>query len=269
MVNLRRGWIWYLAGLLLAVVAGVIAVWALRQAVPAEAPAKPATRPVIVAIKNLSARQIVQLDAVEARDMALELIPSGAVFRIEDAAGKFSMTEVKAGQPLLAQNLISPASGTGTNIISATNTLAALLPPDKVAIVLPATDLLSQSSDVSIGDRVDILASLAVPAPQEGEGGQVTLMNLQNISVIKVLAEAAPQQSQSVQGQQKEQERGKATGLVLAVDPQDGVTLKYFIDAGARISIDLRPPKATASFDVSPVTLNYIIDKYRITFRNR
>jgi hypothetical protein len=52
--------------------------------------------------------------------------------------------------------------------------------------------------------------------------------------------------------------------LVVAVDPQDAVTLKYFVDAGANVSIGLRPPKLTTIFDILPETINYIADKFGI-----
>jgi hypothetical protein len=40
--------------------------------------------------------------------------------------------------------------------------------------------------------------------------------------------------------------------------------LKYFVDAGANVSIGLRPPKLTTIFDVIPVTINYIADMFGI-----
>jgi hypothetical protein len=40
------------------------------------------------------------------------------------------------------------------------------------------------------------------------------------------------------------------------------VTLKYYLDAGARVSIGLRPPKFTNIFNIIPVTLNYLADKF-------
>jgi len=261
-MGLRRGWIWYLAGLLLAVIAGLIAMVALRRAVPAAEPARQATRPVIVARTDISARQVVPADAVETRNLPLEEIPSGAIYRVEDAVGKFTMTEFKAGNPLLAQNLVAPPSGPGSSITS-TVKLAALLPNDKVGVVLPAGDLLSQSGDVDIGDRVDILASLVVVGAGEGEAGQVSLMSLQNVSVIKVLQEAQSSGSSSGQSGQTQQ-RTKIMGLVLALDPQDAVVLKYFIDANAKVSIDVRPNKLTSIFVVLPVSINYIADKYGI-----
>ncbi len=258
-MKLRRGWIWYLAGLLLAIIAGVVAVMALQQAVPTAEPARPATRPVIVAARNIEARQIVPLDAVEARDFQLDAIPSGAVFRVEDAAGKFALQAVAAGQPMLAQNLAAPPSGPGSTITS-TVQLSALLPEDKVAVALPADELLSKSGDVGIGDHIDIIGTLVVIGDEEGEAGQVTVMNLQNVPVVKVLEEVEPSSSSDP----NRSARTKITGLVLAVDPQDAVILRYFVDANARLSIDLRSPELKSVFDVVPVTINYLADKFGI-----
>ena len=253
-MNLGRGWIWYAAGLLLALIAGVLAVLALRQAAPAAQPAR-ASRPVIVARRDIPARQNITLEALEARDVPLENIPSGAIYRVEDALGKTILQDVKAGAPLLAQYLTSQGIGLA---VTTTASLALQLPPDKVAVVLPAGDLLSASGDVNVGDRIDLLASMVVASQKAGEGGQVTLMNLQNVPIIKVLYESTSGGA-LVQTQQR-----RVTGLVLAVEPQDGIILKYFADSGAKLSIDLRASRLTMSFDVTPVTLEYLADKYKI-----
>jgi Flp pilus assembly protein CpaB len=235
----------------LAIVAGVIAVVALQQAVPQTPPAPPPTQPVIVARTAIDARQVVLPEQLQTKNMLLSEVPSGAVFRIEDAVGKFTLQPFAAGQPLLAQSLVAISPGAG-GAITTTSKLAALLPDDKIGVVLPADDLLSKSGEVSTGDRVDILASLSVASSGEGKGGQVTLMTLQNIAVIKTLQEAANNKDQP----------GKITGLVVAVDPQDAVTLKYFVDSGANVSIGLRPPKLTTIFDLVPETINFIADKF-------
>lgn len=252
-MKLRKGWIWYLAGLLLAIVAGLIAVVALQQAVPQAQPAPPATQPVIVARERIDARQVILPEQLETKSLLLSEVPSGAVFRLEDAAGKFTLLPIEAGQPLLAQNLVSISPGAGGSITT-TSKLTALLPTDKIGVALPADDLLSQSGEVGTGDHVDILASLPVASSVEGKGGQVTLLTLQNVPVVRSLEQASG----------KEDQPGKIVGLVVAVDPQDAVTLKYFVDAGANVSLGLRPPKLTSIFDVLPVTINYIADKFGI-----
>ncbi len=252
-MKLRRGWIWYLAGLLLAIIAGVVAVVALQQAVPPAPVAAPATQPVIVARTAIDARQVVLPEQLDTKNMLLSDVPSGAIFRVEDAAGKFTLQPIDAGQPLLVQNLVSISPG-GGGTITTTSKLAALLPDNKIAVVLPASDLLSKSGELGTGDRVDVLASMSVASSGEGKGGQVTLMTLQNVPVVKALQEATGKQDQ----------QGAITGLVVALDPQDAVTLKYFVDAGANVSLSLRPAKLTSVFDVVPETINYIADKFGI-----
>ena len=252
-MKLRRGWIWYLAGLLLAIIAGVVAVVALQQAVPPAQPAAPATQPVIVARTGIDARQVVLPEQLDTKNMLLSDVPSGAIFRVEDVAGKFTLQPIAAGQPLLVQNLVTISPGAG-GTITTTSSLAALLPDNKIGVVLPASDLMSKSGEVSTGDHVDVLASLAVVGSGEGKGGQVTLMTLQNVPVVKALQQASGKQDQP----------GPITGLVVAVDPQDAVTLKYFVDAGANVSLSLRPAKLTSVFDVVPETINYIADKFGI-----
>jgi Flp pilus assembly protein CpaB len=251
--------IFYLAGLLLAIAAGVLAVLALRQAVPTPEPTRPATRSVIVAKQPIAARQVVLIESLEVRDFLVDEIPSGAVFRMEDAVGKFSFQNIEVGQPLLAQNLASLSTG-GTSGITSTARLAALLPADKIGVVLPANDLLSKSGEVDTGDHVDLLASLSVVGGEQDRGGQVTLLTLQDIPVIKTLEEAVQQQSNGNQPPA----RGKITGLIVALDPQEAVTLKYFVDSGANLSLAVRPPKLTSIFQVIPVTLNYLADKFGI-----
>ena len=252
-MKVRRGWIWYLAGLLLAIVAGVIAIVALQQAVPKAEPVAPATQAVIVARAPIDSRQVVLPEQLETKNLLLSDVPSGAVFRLEDAAGKFTLQPVAQGQPLLAQNLVSLSPGAGGSITN-TGKLAALLPENKIGVILPAVDLMSQSGEVSTGDRVDVLASLSVVSSAEGKGGQVTLLTLQNVPVIKAIQEAAKDKDQP----------GKTTGLVVALDPQDAVTLKYFVDAGANITLGLRPAKLNTIFTLVPETINYIADKFGI-----
>ncbi len=252
-MKLRRGWSWYLAGLLLAIVAGVIAVIALRQAVPQAEPVAPPTQPVIVARTAIDARQVVLPEQLETKNLLLSEVPSGAVFRLEDAAGKLALQPIAAGQPLLAQNLVSLSPGSSGGLTT-TGQLAALLPADKIGVVLPAGDLLSKSGAVSTGDRVDIMASLPVASATAGKGGQVTLLTLQNVPVIRTLESASSSKEQ----------QGQVLGLIVAVESQDAVTLKYFVDAGANISFGLRPTKLTTIFDVVPVTINYIADKFGI-----
>jgi hypothetical protein len=52
--------------------------------------------------------------------------------------------------------------------------------------------------------------------------------------------------------------------LLVTLAPQDALTLKYLIDAGGGIDIVLRAPGVERPFDVAPVDIDYLINRYSI-----
>ena len=66
----------------------MIAVVALQQAVPPAPVAAPATQPVIVARQHIDARQVILPEQLQTKNMLLSEVPSGAIFRIEDAEAR-------------------------------------------------------------------------------------------------------------------------------------------------------------------------------------
>ena len=48
------------------------------------------------------------------------------------------------------------------------------------------------------------------------------------------------------------------------MSPQDALVLKYVKDAGGILDIVLRAPGAEQPFDVEPVDVDYILNRYQI-----
>ncbi|MBG7609877.1 MAG: hypothetical protein IZT55_03330, partial [Anaerolineae bacterium] len=48
------------------------------------------------------------------------------------------------------------------------------------------------------------------------------------------------------------------TAYLLALKPQDALVLKYLIDSGADIDMAIRSPVSTETYDLDPVTDEYI-----------
>ena len=48
------------------------------------------------------------------------------------------------------------------------------------------------------------------------------------------------------------------------VTPQDAVTLNYLIYSGAELTLALRFPRDDIRIDTSPVTLQFLLEQYRI-----
>ncbi|MFC1879804.1 RcpC/CpaB family pilus assembly protein [Chloroflexota bacterium] len=102
----------------------------------------------------------------------------------------------------------------------------------------------------------------------------VSHMMLQDIMVLQIgtfplegEAEAAAAAAAAQQAQGEEQQAPtvvKPDIVTLIVTPQDAVTLNYLIYAGAEITLALRFPQDDIRIDTSPVTLQFLLEQYRL-----
>ena len=169
------------------------------------------------------------------------------------------------------------------NVMIRRRNLPLLLGNDKIAIAMPADDILSKWGAVAPGDHVDVLFSIDVlletPLPadilkmaQEGTPfspverdqslDKVSVLSLQNLEVLQVIEEPTAVESQQQQQQQPVTLPPKA--LILKIDPQDALVLNYLIDSVGKISLALRSPTNNALFDVEAVNINYLVLRYGI-----
>jgi hypothetical protein len=57
--------------------------------------------------------------------------------------------------------------------------------------------------------------------------------------------------------------------IALAVSPQDAVVLTWYVEAGVPITFALRSASSTSLAETDPVTLDYILNRFRITLPDR
>jgi len=265
----RRSWLWFLAAIVLAGLAGLIAIFALRQAATRESPeAATPGRVVVVARQPIAINSTLRVDNVVSEERSA--VPSGAAVQIQDVLGRVTLRDIAQGEVILMQDLTSEISGT--------RNLPFLLGDDKIAVALPANDTLTKWGAVAPGDHVDVLFTLDVlletPLPSEiqamAEEGitvpamerdqsldKVSVLSLQNLEVLQVIEEPLPTQDQ-------EQASVPLRALVLKIDPQDAMVLKYLIDSAGKIDLALRSPTNNTLFDVEPVNINYLMLRYGI-----
>jgi len=256
-----RGFIWLIAGLVVALLAGLVGFVTLNRAAVRTAGLEVQGVPevqVVVAARGVAVRAVLGADDVELKSRPVTAVPEGAVARVEDAVGKITLVELYPGEAILAQRLLDP------NLITANGRYALLVAGDEVLMALPTVDLLSRVDVLKPGDHVDLLFSLDVPAEVAqgrgaGEEKQVTLNLLQNLTIAAVV------------GGQTAAERGEAgepQALLLTITPQDALVLKYAIDAGGFLDIVLRAPGVERPFATEPVDIDYVIDRYGIPITN-
>jgi Flp pilus assembly protein CpaB len=282
-----RGCIWLIAGLLIAVLAGVMAYLYLGQAAEQSAEVAVDTTPrvqVVVAARAVPLRaQLTEAD-LRLAEFAVETVPQGALASVPDAVGRITMVELYPGEPVLAQRLVDP------NYVSGDGRTALVLAPEEILMAFPATDLLSTLTVLKPGDRVDLYISLEIPWGRElaatgaaattaataGTGAVTeltTFIVLQNVGIAALpgsIPEQAPEEQAAaglIPGDTQPQQQAATqppTAILFTMAPQDALVLKYIMDKGAVQSIVLRAPGADTPFETEPVNIDYVINRFNL-----
>jgi len=249
----RKGCLWFAGGLLLALLAGGLAFVAVMQA--ASSPKAKSEAPkvrVVVAAREIPLQTPIADADVAVREVPPEVVPEGALTDPKDAVGKIVTTPVARDEILVGQRLLKP-DYVGPQA-------ALVMDPKKVLVALPAADLLSQLDIIRAGDRVDLMFSF-VPSKVSAslDSLLVTAMVLQDVRVAAVIhaRPADPTKSGTT--------TGAPQALLLALDPQDALTVKYFRDNGGAVDFALRSPAAAdGPFNVINVDGDYIVQRFKL-----
>ncbi len=269
-MNRRRGILWLVAGLVLAIMAAGLSYYAFQQVVvrQAETPVGKTTQAVVVARQAINERAVIRLADISTEERPLEEVPSGAVFKTDDAVGRIAVRSIAAGQVLLAQNLVE--SFTPTNLDQTAATTATVnfnqaLGEDLVAFALPVTDKLSKEGILLAGDHVDLLFSTDVVGSQEGTGGKVSVYAIQDLEILQITYQPPPDAQADAKKEDQSAEPAPLVPktLILAINPQDAVVLKYAIDTQSPLDLVLRGQNNRRRFDVDAVHINTVSERYR------
>ena len=145
-----RGFMFLAAGLVLAVLAGVVGFVALVNA-GAQGDSGEAAGPeamVVVVTRGVSARSVLGAIDVELKGVSEESIPPGALTRLEDALGRVVLSDLYAGEVVLTQRLVDP------DVTTRDGRTALVLAKDKVLMAFPAQDLMSRIDVLKPGDSL-------------------------------------------------------------------------------------------------------------------
>ena len=263
-----KGLIWFIAGIILALLAGFVAYSTLTRV--AETPVQSGDAgpvvTVVVANRNIPARTLLTQEDLTEVDFPVGATPDGQIAGIDGAVGKLTLVPLYGGEPVLEQKLIDP------NVVGADGRTSVFLNEDQVLMAVPAQDLMSRVGVLKPGDRVDLFYSLSFPE-NRGIGGaddaekseQSTFALLQNVTIVGMIGSIQPVQ---VDGSAPEDVAASTTirpdSLLVTLPPQDALTLKYLIDAGGILDIVMRAPGVERPFETDPVDVDYLINRYSI-----
>jgi pilus assembly protein CpaB len=254
----NRGCLWLTAGVVVAILAGVVGFLVLSRAAGQSAGGGAVTAgrtvPVVVAGQAVPVGELLSAEMLKVRQVPVESTAEGAVGAVADAVGKVTMVDLYPGEVILAQRLADP------NVISGAGRKALILSEGQVLMAFPASDLMSKAGVLKPGDHVDLLFSLKFPnqtaGAQAGENARLATFNLLQNVTIAALVGGKPATGSTSQG--------PPDALLLTIAPQDALVLKYVSDAGGTMDIVLRAPGDTGPYDTTPVDVDFMINRYKI-----
>ncbi len=139
---------------------------------------KSAVVPVVVAVVDLPRGGSITPEAVKIKVFPSELVPAGALSKLEDAVNRGIFVPLTKDEPVLESKLAPKGAGRG---------LAALIPSGMRAYSVKVPDVAQGVAGFILpGNRVDVLLSIGDIGGSNETGGGSTTTLLQNVEILAV-----------------------------------------------------------------------------------
>src|SRR5271157_5555900 len=134
--------------------------------------------PVVVAAYDLPRGGSIVPEAVKIKEFPTDLVPAGALSKLEDAVNRGIFVPLTRDEPVLESKLAPKGAGRG---------LAALIPSGMRAYTVKVPDVAQGVAGFILpGNRVDVLLSVGEIAGTSDTGGGSTSTLLQNVEILAV-----------------------------------------------------------------------------------
>lgn len=239
------------------------------------------TQKVVVTTHDITLGGLLKQEDLQLIDVPVELAPRSALTNVESAIGRISKVPMVSGELVLEHHLADP-----TNV---SHDLAFTLGDNTVLVAFPADDLMSSLAVLQRGDVVDLFVSATEevkPSTQtinpQTNGPETisrlfTFDALQRVGVTAIVVDIVTQnnnegaipgstagQTNSTAQATPQPQNARPKGYLLALTPQDALVLKHLKDIGGKFDFALRNPTSTELFQLNPVLMEYIVDKYQL-----
>lgn len=233
------------------------------------------TTDVVITTHDLAVGNVINREDIQLATVPVSLVPRDALLSIDAALGKFAVVHLIQGEMVLQHHLADP-----TNV---SHDIGYIIADDQVLMAFPAADLMSGLGVLQRGDNVDIFATMTVEVTPTtftpgsttttGEEQAITRMftfdAFQRVQltaiVVQVVTESTSQPALQGGAQPTPSPAtGPIRAYLLAMSTQDALVLKHMRDSGAIFDFVLRSPTSTELFEVSPVTVEYLLQRYQL-----
>jgi len=232
-----------------------------------------ATADIVITSHDLAVGAVINREDVQLATVPVSLVPRDALLTIESALGKIAMVHLIQGEMVLQHHLADP-----TNV---SHDIGYIIGEDQVLMAFPSNDLMSGLGVLQRGDNVDIFASMTVEVTPTTTTGVVTgeeeqavsrlftFDALQRVQISAMVIEVTTEEGTTTPTQGEAQPTPNPSNVrvrayLLALNAQDALVLKNMRDAGAIFDIVLRSPTSNELFSISPVTVEYLLQRYEL-----
>jgi Flp pilus assembly protein CpaB len=236
-------------------------------------PVVEATTDIVITTQDLAVGAVLNREDVQLATVPVSLVPRDALLTIESALGKIAIVHLIAGEMVLQHHLADP-----TNV---SHDIGYIIADDQVLMAFPANDLMSGLGVLQRGDTIDIFASMTVQvtptnttpgvgatAQQEAAISRMfTFDAFQRVQVTAIVADVVAEQASTTPGSAQPTPNPanvRVRAYLLAMTTQDALVLKNMRDSGANFDFVLRSPTSNELFEVSPVTVDYLIQRFEL-----
>lgn len=250
------GRVFVILGIVLALIAGAAVFVVLANAEPQ--PEVVPTTKLVVAFQQVPARTEVSADQVGEVEWPVRVpTPIGAFERPAEVVGKLSKHPIYAGQPIIADMVISKEDAEAQH-----SNAALIMEKGQVAVALSVSLGSNIAEAIQAGDRVDLIVTYNVevqnPVTNQGTGAYiVTNKTLENVLILQV----GPW-PRDVGEQSSSQEGGAINIVTLQMVEQDAVALKHIENTATSYAFVLRAANDEQIFTTEPVTLEYLNKRF-------
>jgi Flp pilus assembly protein CpaB len=226
---------------------------------------------VVVVTHDMFLGDLIDAADVTTVDVPVELVPRDAVTDVNAAVDKFVKADLVQGEMVLQHNLADPTNNQYD--------ISFILSDDHVLLAFPAGDLMSSNSIIKRGDIVDIFATISAEVQRVGttEGSSqpaateepptvemITIDAYQALEITALVADIFTEENAPPPSVTNPPTRSQVSvrAYLLALNPQDALLLKYLVDSGADFDMVLRAPPSHQTFELTPITSEYIVELY-------
>jgi Flp pilus assembly protein CpaB len=163
----RRGKIVIVLGVILALVAGGAAFFLINQAQQQAGQAAAQKVPAVVAIQVIPAREAIEAEDVELRQVPLDPTnANGVIATVDDVVGRIPAVSILQGQLITTNMLASSDEGGQFSILGPDETVA----PDSEAwraVSMTVSDDLAVGGLLKVGQSVDVFVTVVINVPAD------------------------------------------------------------------------------------------------------